>query len=180
MDLEKHLKEECRMNFTQFQQILEYPSESMIKAIVKLDDSDKFFQKFKKYITSTSKEKLQEKYTQTFDMNPSTCLDIGWHLYGEAYERGSFLVKLRNSLRDNNINESTELPDHLTHIFMLMECLDEGEQQEFSREYTIPALKKILDGFDDESENPYENAIKYIFNKINSFVGESEIINGVV
>lgn len=168
------------MNFTQFQQILEYPSESMIKAIVKLDDSDKFFQKFKKYITSTSKEKLQEKYTQTFDMNPSTCLDIGWHLYGEAYERGSFLVKLRNSLRDNNINESTELPDHLTHIFMLMECLDEGEQQEFSREYTIPALKKILDGFDDESENPYENAIKYIFNKINSFVGESEIINGVV
>lgn len=180
MDLEKHLKEECRMNFTQFQQILEYPSESMIKDIVKLDDSDKFFQKFKKYITSKSKEKLQEKYTQTFDMNPSTCLDIGWHLYGEAYERGSFLVKLRNSLRDNNINESTELPDHLTHIFMLMECIDEEEQQEFSREYTIPALKKILDGFDDESENPYENAIKYIFNKINSFVGESEIINGVV
>jgi nitrate reductase delta subunit len=168
------------MNFSQFQYLLKYPSKTSISAIIEMKHKDKSFQKFKNYITSTSKEKLQEKYTQTFDMNPSTCLDIGWHLYGEAYERGSFLVKLRSSLRDNNINESTELPDHLTHIFMLMECLDEEEQQEFSREYTIPALKKILDGFDDESENPFENAIKYIFNKINSFVGESEIINGVV
>ena len=151
----------------------------MILNIGKLVDSDKSLQKFKKYIDGKTKEELQEKYTQTFDMNPSTCLDIGWHLYGEAYERGSFLVKLRNSLRENNINESTELPDHLTHIFLLMKCLDEDEQREFSREYTIPALKKILDGFED-SDNPYEDAIKYVYNKINSFVGESEIINGVI
>ena len=42
-----------------------------------------------------SVEDLQELYTRTFDWNPDTSLEIGWHLYGENYERGEFLVEVR-------------------------------------------------------------------------------------
>ena len=167
------------MKFSNYHQLLEYPTEESISGIINMEESDNSFLKFKKFVQSTSKEKLQEKYTQTFDMNPATCLDIGWHLYGEAYERGSFLVKLRNSLRENSIEESTELPDHLTHIFLLLDSLNEDYQQEFLKEYIIPALHKIIDGF-NESDNPYQFAIKFLYKKINTFVGESEVLNGVV
>jgi nitrate reductase delta subunit len=62
-----------------------------------------------------SLEDLQELYAATFDLDPACSLEVGWHLFGENYERGEFLVKMRGELRRLGVAESTELPDHLTH-----------------------------------------------------------------
>ena len=40
-------------------------------------------------------EALEEQYIQSFDMNTKGALEVGWHLFGENYDRGVFLVKMR-------------------------------------------------------------------------------------
>jgi nitrate reductase delta subunit len=57
---------------------------------------------------------LQELYTRTFDLNPVCPLEIGWHLYGEQYERGAFMVRMREALQEHGIDPAGELPDHLS------------------------------------------------------------------
>src|SRR3990172_6774062 len=70
-------------------------------------------QPFADCVRGMSAEELEELYTLTFDINPLCCLEVGWQLYGEEYERGAFLVEMRQLLRDCGVRESTELPDHL-------------------------------------------------------------------
>lgn len=108
---------------------------------------------------SLTTEDYQELYTRTFDINPVSSLEIGWHLFGEAYERGAFLVKMREKLRMHQVEESTELPDHLVHVLKLVGRLESEEQKAFVSHFLHPALKKMLDGFEGKS-NPYEHLIR--------------------
>lgn len=108
---------------------------------------------------------LEELYTRTFDINPISSLEIGWHLYGEAYERGAFLVKMREMLRRYDVQESAELPDHLVHVLHLLSRMDGDEADAFIRTYLLPALKKMLDGFSKQS-SPYEHVLRALFTAI--------------
>jgi nitrate reductase delta subunit len=96
-------------------------------------------------------EARQELFVQTFDLNPSTTLEIGWHLFGEQYERGAFLVQLRAQLRDAGIPESGELPDHLLHVLPLVARMSAEEAAEFCRTKLVPALEKIAAALPDGS-----------------------------
>lgn len=86
---------------------------------------------------------LQERYIQAFDLNPACCLDIGWHLFGEEYARGEFLVHLKTEQRRHDLAESSELPDHLTRVLPLVARMDAREAAAFSSRYLLPALEKI-------------------------------------
>jgi nitrate reductase delta subunit len=55
----------------------------------------------------------QELYTHTFDINPVCSLDVGYYLFGEDYQRGLFLAKLRESQEEVGMTGEVELPDHL-------------------------------------------------------------------
>jgi nitrate reductase delta subunit len=94
---------------------------------------------------------LQEAWVRTFEMNPDTCLDIGWHLFGEQYERGEFLVKVRQELKRCGIPESTELPDHLSHVLELVARMVPEEQAKFTSMFLLPALDKVLKGLEGRS-----------------------------
>jgi nitrate reductase assembly molybdenum cofactor insertion protein NarJ len=107
----------------------------------------------------------QELYVQTFEFNPACTLEIGWHLFGENYERGEFLVRMREQLRRHRIAESTELPDHLTHLLPLIACMDHGEAAQFVGEFILPALTKIRGAIHD---NAYELVIAGIAEKLES------------
>jgi nitrate reductase delta subunit len=102
---------------------------------------------------------MEELYTRTFDINPISSLEIGWHLYGEAYERGVFLVTMRDLLRSHGVPESAELPDHLVHVLPLLARMDDAEAESFSRTYLVPALEKMLDGFSRQT-SPYEHVLR--------------------
>jgi nitrate reductase delta subunit len=93
-------------------------------------------------------EAVQELYTQTFDWNPDTTLDIGWHLFGENYDRGDFLVKLRGAMREYGLPESGELPDHLSHVLPLLERMPAGESAAFAERFVLPALGKLAAGLE--------------------------------
>ncbi len=119
------------------------------------------FELFYSSVIDLSREELEELYTQTFDINPVSSLEIGWHLFGETYERGSFLVKMREALRELAVEESAELPDHITHVLLALGRMEKEEQTEFSEMFFVTALNKILDAFEGKN-NPYENLLEII------------------
>ena len=101
-------------------------------------------------VEGLSLEELQELFTRTFDLNPVCSLEVGWQLFGEEYSRGTFLVAMRNLLRENGVNESVELPDHLTHILPLLDRLEHHEKVQLNDKYLKPALTKMLAAFEDK------------------------------
>jgi nitrate reductase delta subunit len=103
----------------------------------------------------SSLEEVQEIYTRTFDINPVCTLEVGWHIYGEDYARGAFLVKMRELLRENGVPESQELPDHLTHVLLILGLLEGAIADDLAARYVLPALNKMLTAMAD-SETPYK------------------------
>ncbi len=96
---------------------------------------------------------LQELYTSTFDLNPHSTLDVGWHVFGERYDRGAFLATLRADLRAAGVPETSELPDHLTHLLRLIgrstpvHAAELGALAALALERTTPLL--------ESDHNPY-------------------------
>ena len=105
-------------------------------------------EQFAEGVEGLSLEQLQELSTRTFDLNPVCSLEVGWQLFGEEYSRGTFLVAMRNLLRENGFKESVELPDHLTHILPLLDRLEDTERVEFNDTFLKPALTKMLAAFE--------------------------------
>ena len=97
-------------------------------------------------------EDLQELFTRTFDLNPVCSLEIGWHLFGENYDRGALLVKMRQELRRYGVAESAELPDHLTHVLTLLGHMEPERAQEFATTCVLPAVEKMFAAFGGKAE----------------------------
>jgi nitrate reductase delta subunit len=124
-------------------------------------DRGEILQKIDKFIDAmkdSSTGEMEELYTRTFDINPVSSLEVGWHLHGETYERGAFLVSMREVLRRCSIEESTELPDHLTHVLQAVGRMDPLEASEFIKKNVLKAVNKMLEGFLGQS-SPYENIL---------------------
>jgi len=114
---------------------------------------------FLEAVEPLSHEELEELYTRTFDLNPVCALDVGWHLFGEAYERGAFLVKMRELLARMGLAEGTELPDHLTSVLPAFGRMEPEEASELAASHLLPAMEKMLAGFQGK-DNPYEHALR--------------------
>ena len=125
-------------------------------------------------VRELSVEQAQEMFTRTFDINPVCTLEIGWHIYGEDYARGAFLVKMREQLREWNLPESRELPDHLTHVLALLGRLEGEAADQLAARYILPALEKMLDGMKD-SDSPY----KEILQAVSQVVGQDHDVEVV-
>jgi len=98
---------------------------------------------------------LQELFTRTFDFDPLCALEIGWHLYGEDYARGAFLVRLRQALMEHGVEEGGELPDHLATVLALLPRLDPVEAAELVATAVRPALGRIRAAL-ARAQSPFE------------------------
>lgn len=115
---------------------------------------------------SLTPEEREELFTRTFDINPICCLEVGWHLFGDRYERGAFLVKMRGVLRDHDIPESTELSDHLSSVLMAVDRMGEPAAGELAAQ-TLKAVEKMRVGFEGKDAsaagpNPYGFVLKIV------------------
>lgn len=123
---------------------------------------------FAEYARQCQLSELEEQYTKTFDFDPDCALELGWHLYGESYGRGDFLVKMRDLLDYCHISESVELPDHLTYVLPAVGRLEKKQAQEFCQYYVIPAMNKLLKGI-AQKRSPYEGvllAVKQLLSEV--------------
>lgn len=117
--------------------------------------------RFAQQVSSLMTEDLQELYTQTFDLNPICSLELGWQLYGENYSRGEFLVEMRGTLRRLDVPESTELPDHITHVLPAFGRMPAREADRFATGFLLPALEKMLQGLSGKN-CPYVDVLEAI------------------
>lgn len=115
----------------------------------------------------------EEIYTRTFDLNPPSALEIGWHLFGEEYHRGALLVRIREELAKHGIQESCELPDHLIHVLPLIERMDPAEAARFVPACVTPAVSKVLASLKGK-QNPYEHLLRGLVSALVADFGEPE------
>ena len=110
------------------------------------------------YAESHTDSELEEVFTRTFDSNAERALEVGWHLHGENYARGVFMVRMRKMLRDVDVPESSELPDHLSHILHVLARGKPAVAGALATGVVSPALAKIAEGFSNQ-KNPYFGVI---------------------
>lgn len=109
-------------------------------------------------IAQLSTAALEELFTRTFDLSPTCALEVGWHLFGEDYNRGKFMARIREELQRHQIAESHELPDHLTHVLRLVTRLEEAEGADFIAHFALPGVERMLASLAGK-ENPYESVL---------------------
>jgi len=149
--------------------LLEYPGPTYPEAVQIAEASLKetypdvlpLFEPFSTVIQKLSMVDIEEAYTRSFDFSKTCALAVGWHLYGEDYKRGDFLVKCRDLLRQFGIPETGELPDHLMYLLVLLSRMENSMAEAFGAQYIAPAVSKIVDGL-SQKNSPYEAVLKTI------------------
>ncbi len=111
------------------------------------------------WIESTPSEQVEEAYTVLFDLKPQCTLDLGHHLYGEAYQRGALLAGLVHELNHLGIDMRDELPDYLPTVLQLVGRLPGTEERQIFIDrilaVAIGRMKKVL----DETNTPFAQAL---------------------
>jgi nitrate reductase delta subunit len=134
--------------------LLCYPDERLTPHAADRPEVIEFFDE----IARVAPEGMEELYTRTFDLNPVATLEVGWHLWGEQYERGRFLAELRALQEDLGVDAGNELPDHLTAVLATLARLD---QPDTLAEKISPALQKIAAPLEEQG-NPYRHLIRAV------------------
>ncbi len=120
------------------------------------------YEAFAKHIRNHTLAGLQEYYIATFDIQALCFLDIGYVLYGEDYQRGVFLVHMKQEQEKAGNDCGTELPDHLPNILTLLPKLkDELLAEELVFSVMIPALDKMIGSFRSQ-ENVYKGLLSLL------------------
>lgn len=110
---------------------------------------------FTRELDGMTHAEIEECFTRTFDLNPVCCPEVGWHLFGERYDRGAFLVWMRGQLRDFGLQEQEELSDHLMHVLPVLGRMQGDDAKGFSTEAIQPALDKMIQSLSGK-KNPFE------------------------
>jgi nitrate reductase delta subunit len=116
---------------------------------------------FLAYLKATPLLRLQEIYTETFDLRAETCLNLTFHKCGNTQERGHALVKLNQLYNSAGLEiANTYLPDYLPLML------------EFVYQHPIPGKNQLLNPYSGEIEllasrleargNPYACLIRLV------------------
>ena len=88
--------------------------------------------------------RAEERYTRMFDLKPTCTLNLGWHIFGENYDRGAMLVGLVGELDARGVEHRHDLPDFLPTLLRLLFRMEEREDRTILGYSVIePALTKI-------------------------------------
>ncbi|MBC8368180.1 nitrate reductase molybdenum cofactor assembly chaperone [bacterium] len=163
--------------YGQLSRFLDYPTEgyreglqeSLVLLEGRLPEASGHLVLFLKSVESLSISDLEELYTRTFDINPVCSLELGWILYGQQYERGAFLVRMRELLRKHDVQEAGELPDHLTYVLRSLDRMPEDEATSFVKKEVLPAVQKMREGFAD-NDNPYRAVLEAVETALVQFI----------
>lgn len=120
---------------------------------------------FRGFLERSTLPDVEDAYVRAFDFAPSTCLDVGYHLFGDTSRRGLFLVKLKGCYSREGFDPGRELPDHLPVLLRFLETEPQlQERRELIDDCLVPAIAEIWRGL-TASRHPYaplfEALLKY-------------------
>ncbi len=130
------MEKEERMLCGLVSRLLDYPCEDIVNSAKDIEQTAKGIPNglkeelldFLSYLGKTPLIALQEEYTRTFDHNPSLCLNLTFHKWGDDKKRSLALVELIKTYRDAGYQVScVELPDYLPMLLEFISvCPDEA------------------------------------------------------
>ncbi len=164
--------------------LLSYPDEQTLEAAEllyiilqgELPEAARHMAEFGAFIEQHELWEVEEAFTDTFDVNPSCALEVGWHLFGEEYARGMFLVRMRQELRKYNLPESIELTDHMTHVLAVIGAMPEDEATRFVTACVLPAVVKLHTSV-EKSNSPYRHVIACLAEILQHVWGDGESLS---
>jgi len=125
--------------------LLQYPDEKLIRSLGELKEAVEEIpqaeqrercENFLDYLCDRPLISLQEEYTTTFDLNPSTCLNLTYHRWGDARERGRALVGFHHLYHSIGYESSGgELPDYLPLVLEFVSINRRLKQLSFLAQY---------------------------------------------
>lgn len=163
--------------------LLSYPDDQTVEAAEllyiilqsELPESAKDIARFGAYLEQHECWELEELFTRTFDVSPACALEVGWHLFGEEYTRGLFLVRMRQELRKYGLPESTELPDHIVHVLSIVAEMPSEEAGKFVRACVLPAASRMQAAL-EKIESPYAAVLSCLVAVLHRVWGEGEML----
>ena len=161
--------------------LLDYPDERTVDASEmlyvilqgELADAAKDIAAFGEFLEQHTLASVEETYTRIFDLSPTCALEVGWHLFGEEYARGMFLVRMREKLRENGLTESRELPDHITHVLPVLAAMPPDEAERFAQACVLPAVAKMYEAIQGK-DTPYASVLSCLKRVLESVWGDGE------
>ena len=136
--------------FALFADLLEYPRSDVAQtareclALVAPEhvEARALLAEFLAFAERTPADTIEEIFTATFDLNASCHPYIGYHMFGEAYQRSALLLELKEKFREHDFDPGVELPDHIAVLLRFMSICPVAEMtEEIARE----ALLRTLD-----------------------------------
>ena len=169
--------EDRRVWFKLFSVLLQYPDEAFLQSVQSLrDDHDLFSddpsglgcRDFLWYLEATPLLSLQEGYVQTFDLRPSTCLNLTFHELGDSKIRGVALAELSQLYQDAGYESSTEeLPDFLPLMLEFLSVCSVSTVHRILERYGNP-IRSLAQRLHDEG-SPYGGLIEALVMFIHEF-----------
>ncbi len=147
-----------------FADILEYPTSRIsdqvreyVAALEVMDGKVKGqVEEFVGFCVKNQLSRLEELYTETFDLQPVCCPYVGYHLFGEDRRRGTFMVKLKEHYRGQDCPLNGELPDHVSVMLRFLSVAGRSDETcDLINYCLIPAVKKMIPLIKNNG-NPYK------------------------
>jgi nitrate reductase delta subunit len=102
----------------------------------------------------------EERYSSLFDLRPVCTLHVGYHLFGEAYQRGALLSGLVAEMRKVGMAPGEELPDFLPNVLRLLAKTPPGEDRECLVDaLLLPALTRMTEAMTDV-DSPWADVVR--------------------
>lgn len=137
---------------SRFAPLLEYPGPALLPAIDRciegceagLPAAAELLRSFRP--SALDLPRLEQAYTDTFELRAEATPYVGHHLFGEDIRRSLFLARLKRRCAELGVPCGTELPDHLAIVLRLLAAESPGaDTDELLRDCALPALRRMLE-----------------------------------
>lgn len=150
--------------------LLQYPDELLQQSGATLSQlveelppsrARKILTEFLNYMRQRPLIPWQEEYSQHFDLNPATCLNLTYHRFGDGKARGAALADLRRLyLQAGYLPMTTELPDYLPLVLEFLSICPQESYSWLVQEYQ-PQIENLAQQL-DQAGTPYADLLSVV------------------
>jgi nitrate reductase delta subunit len=159
--------------------LLQYPDHELLSHIEMIEtevedmpskEMKKCMNDFLLYLKAHSPIQLQEGYTAAFDMNPTTTLNLTYHICGDNEKRADMLARLQQRYRDAGLERTTgELPDYLPMLLEFLSVCQESENTGLIWE-CLRGLEDVVDRL-QKAASPYAALLQPLIPMVANHIG---------